>query len=608
MKDINVEVLAPVGSYKMLDEVLASKCDAIYLGGIEFNMRMHSKILNFTNDEIKDSVDKAHKLKKQVYVTVNTWFDNFDSEMMKDYLIFLDQCNVDAIIVQDYGVIEIVKQLNLDLEIHSSVMMNIHSIEQINVVKKLGVTRVVLSREMTLDQVSEIAKQTDIELEYFVSGDMCSANGGICYFSGILFGKSANQGQCFKMCRWNYDLVYNNKIYDDSYYLAAKDMDMVNHVDKLIDSGVNSLKIEGRRKQTKDTIDIINSFALAKEDYLNNTKNHYNLDYIYPRETSTAYALNKPGLSYINTKNEGNPNALRIFSKYGKEISISENKLNHAKEYINEKIKDNTITVKVDNYQDAKLALKLNVDKVYISIEQFKEEFKLEDMQDIINSKGNTKIYLSMPTMRSKKADKYTNELISNLNNLDGIEASDIAHIVEYSKDYEVRCNYMLGCMNDYSAKFLTDLGASSSCISIEAKPKQFNDLLNPNKDVYVYGRLMYMYIDLDLYENLDNLKPLGDTESTFKDTLILRNKLNEEHPIFRDQFNKNHLMSTKILNIIPVCNQGNMIIDKRFINEDELKYAIKLINNEVEQETRENEYLGSLNHGYTGRKYVIEK
>lgn len=607
---MNVEVLAPVGNYLMVDEILSSKCDAIYLGGIEFNMRMHSKLLNFTNEEIKKTVVKAHAVNKPVYVTVNTWFDNSEVDLLIEYLKFLDDCNVDAIIVQDYGVIKIVKEYNLSFDIHASVMMNVHTLDQINVLKADGVTRVVLSREMSLSQAHAIALNTEVELEYFVSGDMCSANGGICYYSGVLFGKSANQGKCFKMCRWNYELIYNNQVYKDAYYLAAKDMDLVNHVGDLITSGINSLKIEGRRKQVVDTIDIINSFGQAKENYFNDKVEKFDLTDIYPRSTSTGYAFTKPHLDYINTKNEGNGKAIRIFSTQGKEIKTKPVKYSNISQVVNHKESLQTLTIKVDNYLDGQLALDLKSEKLYLSVEQFSSSFSISQMQDLINNKGETKVYLSMPIMQSEQSNSEVDKILNSLVGLDGIEVSDISHIVKYRDKYEIRCNYTLGCFNDYARDYLKELGATSYSIPIEAKPSQFNDLINTNEDidVYGYGRLMMMYLDLDLYKNIDPQNIIGETTSDFNEVLVLRNKLKQDNPVYRDQFGKNHLMSNKILNLSPFLKKGNVIIDARFINQDQVKLAVNEFRGNTEFEYRNDEFFGSLNHGYNGRKYVIEK
>ncbi len=627
---MNVEVLAPVGSYQIVDTVLASKCDAIYLGGIEFNMRMHSKLLNLTNEEIEETVKKAHKLGKKVYVTVNVWFNDEETEMLQDYLIFLDKVSVDAIIVQDLGVINLVKKLGLSLEIHSSVMMNVHNLDQATALEDdFGITRFVLSREMPLSEVKKISEQIKSEIEYFVSGDMCSVNGGICYASSIMFNKSANKGQCFKMCRWNYDMKHGGNVYEPGYYLAAKDMDMLSHVDKIIEAGVNSLKIEGRRKKVEDTLDLINSYGSAVEEYKQNAYDGATydgkLDYMYPRSTSTAFAFGNPGLSYINTKNEGNPKALRIFSKKGKELKVSKRKVSNAQAVLTTGSQATTISVKVDNLAAAKVALENKVDYLYLSIEAYGQLMSIEEMQTIIDSSGETKVFLSMPIMQSPASSKIEADYIAGLVGLDGVEVTDYGQLKKYRDDYQIKTSFTFNVMNRQSAELLREAGASSVMASIEATPKELESLKTNEAtplDIFAFGRLTTMYSDLNFYDNLEvkNIVGQEDNLNFSNDTLVLKNATGQENPVLLDNYQKSHIQTSTILNYLPLFEQvkgNNLVIDSRSITDEEYHLALttlkQLINgntvhNEITANESEKYFLGALNHTVKGVKYVIVK
>ncbi len=627
---MNIEVLAPVGSYAIVDQVLASNCDAIYLGGIEFNMRMHSKLLNLTNEQIEKTVKKAHALGKQVYVTVNVWFTDEETEMLEEYLIFLDKVNVDAIIVQDLGIINIIKRLGLNLEVHSSVMMNVHNKEEaIALEQDLGITRFVLSREMPLDLVKDVSKAINAEIEYFVSGDMCSVNGGICYASAIMFNKSANKGQCFKMCRWNYDLKHGGNVYEQGYYLAAKDMDMLPHVDKLIEAGVNSLKIEGRRKKIEDTLDLINTYGETVSKY---KKREYNgedyvgvMDHMYPRSTSPAFALGNPGLEYINSKNEGNPDAVRIFSKKGKELTTTEHKIDNASNVLTDGNGETSISVKVDNVEDANIALEAGVENLYLSIEAFGNIMSIEEMQNIIDRKGNTKIYLAMPIMQSPASKIVEDEYMDTLTNLDGVEVSDYGQLKKYKNNYDVKTGFTFNIMNRESAKLLYRSGANSFMPSIEAKPKELDSLKSIAEfktDIFTFGRLTTMYSDLNFYDNLDSKNIVGqeDNANFDNDVLVLKNATGQENPVILDNYTKSHIQTATILNYIPLFEKikgSNLVIDARNVTTEEYKMAVETlqiliagnsIENEVTSTRNDKYFLGALNHTAKGAKYVIVK
>lgn len=627
---MNIEVLAPVGSYKIVDEVLGSNCDAIYLGGIEFNMRMHSKLLNFKNEEIAKTVVKAHALGKKVYVTVNVWFSDDETQMLEDYLIFLDEIGVDAIIVQDLGVIETLRRLNLNLEIHASVMMNVHNSTEAKALEdELGINRFVLSREMPLDEVKKVREEINSEIEYFVSGDMCSVNGGICYASAIMFNKSANKGQCFKMCRWNYDMKHGGNVYESGYYLAAKDMDMLSHVDKLIEAGVNSLKIEGRRKKIEDTLDLINTYGKAVDKY---KTNEYigsdfagSMDHMYPRSTSTSYAFGNPGLDYINSKNEGNPDALKIFSVKGRELTTTNRKVDNAKKVLSNNNDATSVSVKADNIKAANYGLNSKVDNVYLSIESFGNVMTVDEIQTIIDNKGNTKVFLSLPIMQSPASKIIEDEYMSKLTNLDGVEVTDYGQLVKYRDDYQIKTSFTFNVMNRQSANLLTKAGASSVMASIEATPKELESLKTNqvgNLDIFAFGRLTTMYSDLNFYDNLDQKQIVGkeDNKNFSNDVMVLKNGTGQENPILLDNYNKSHILTATILNYLPLFDQikgNNLVIDTRAVTEEEYTLAIDTVTNLINGTSVDNQitsnkndkyFLGSLNHTVKGAKYVIVK
>lgn len=167
-------------------------------------MRLMRKGFNFSLEEITEAVKIAHGLGKKVYVTVNNLLNEGELEEAEAYLRFLESAGPDAIIVQDFAVLSLVREMGLNIKVHSSVMMNVHNVEMVRALQEMGVTRVVTSREMDLMTTRYLQQATGMELEYFVHGDMCSVHGANCYFSSMVFGMSSNRGKCLKPCRWDY--------------------------------------------------------------------------------------------------------------------------------------------------------------------------------------------------------------------------------------------------------------------------------------------------------------------------------------------------------------------------------------------------------------------
>ena len=195
------------------------------------------------------------------------------SDGLYDYLKYLQDIKVDAIIIHDLGAINLVNEMKIDIPMHASTMMNVHSVEMATELKNLGVSRIITSRDIALYQVKEIGEKADIETEYFVHGDMCVSQSGQCHSSGVIFGKSANRGECMKPCRWKYSIVESKSGEEignlpDGYLLAMKDMCMFQHIPELIQAGVSSFKIEGRMRHEDFLRPIIALYRKAIDDYL----------------------------------------------------------------------------------------------------------------------------------------------------------------------------------------------------------------------------------------------------------------------------------------------------------------------------------------------------
>lgn len=268
------ELLAPAGNMEKLKMALLYGADAVYLGGKAFGLRAFGG--NFTNEELQEAVDFAHKLGKKIYVTVNIFPHNSDIAKLPAYLTFLNEIKVDAILVADLGVFTLAKEYAPDVELHISTQANNTNWAAVNAWSELGASRVVLAREMSLEEIKEIREKCSVELEMFVHGAMCISYSGRCLMSNYLTGRDANRGSCAQPCRWNYALVEEKRpgqyfpVLEDergTYIFNSKDMCLLPYLPDVIASGVDSLKIEGRMKSVHYAASVVKAYREAIDSY-----------------------------------------------------------------------------------------------------------------------------------------------------------------------------------------------------------------------------------------------------------------------------------------------------------------------------------------------------
>ncbi len=395
-----IELLAPAGNFEIFKDIITSGADAVYFGGKKLNMRMHRKDYNLTNDEIIDAISMAHSLGKKIYVTVNNLFSQQDLKDARKFLVFLEKVKPDALIIQDFSILELINKLGLNLNLHSSVMMNVHNLETIKALRKLGVTRIVASRDIDLQTIYALQNQSDMEFEYFTHGDMCVAHGAQCLYSALLFGKSSNRGLCMKPCRWNFTVKKGGFIYPTEYPLAVKDMYMYENLPEMIEAGIVSFKIEGRMRSSDYLVNLINSYSDAISRYIDDPicydrrKDAQSIYESRKRDFSTGYAFGKPGIDNINRRYEGTGKFYstgKVFSKPMEEIEVSEERIDEIKRTLHNETtssQEAILSVKVNSYAQAKLALEEEVDTIYLSGETFEPDLSFSKKEIL----GLTKI------------------------------------------------------------------------------------------------------------------------------------------------------------------------------------------------------------------------
>lgn len=255
------ELLAPAGSFEILKAVIKAGADAVYVGGSQFGARAYAN--NFTEEELLEAIDYVHLRGKKLFLTVNTLFKNNEiNDALYEYLLPYYKRGLDAVIVQDFGVIAYIREHFPNLPIHTSTQMTITGVEGAKLLKNLGVERVVLARELSIEEMKQIREEADVELEAFVHGALCYSFSGQCLFSSMLGGRSGNRGRCAQPCRLPYAVLDENKkeYKKESYVLSLKDLCGIEYLQKLREAGVYSLKIEGRMKQASYAAGVVSYY------------------------------------------------------------------------------------------------------------------------------------------------------------------------------------------------------------------------------------------------------------------------------------------------------------------------------------------------------------
>lgn len=268
MKQKEFELLAPAGSFEILKAVIEAGADAVYVGGGRFGARAYAN--NFSEEELLEAIDYVHLRGRQIYLTINTLLKNEEIEQLYEYLLPYYERGLDAVLVQDFGVLQFIHKYFPELPIHTSTQMTVTGVEGVRFLQQFGVSRVVMAREVSLEEMKYIHEQTGVELEAFVHGALCYCYSGQCLFSSMLGGRSGNRGRCAQPCRLAYSVLDASKkeYLSDSYILSLKDLCGIADIQKLNNAGIFSLKIEGRMKQAEYAAGVVSIYRKYIDQYV----------------------------------------------------------------------------------------------------------------------------------------------------------------------------------------------------------------------------------------------------------------------------------------------------------------------------------------------------
>ena len=572
-----IELLSPAGNFECLVAAVQAGCDAVYLSGKNFGARSYAG--NFDNDELLKAVEYCHLHNVLVYVTVNTLVKENEFKELDVYLNYLNNINVDAVIVQDLGVIRFIKLNYPTLEVHASTQLNVFNKEGAALLKKLGVTRVVLARETSIDILKEI-NQEDIETEVFIHGALCFSSSGNCLMSSAIGGRSGNRGKCAQPCRKTYSLYEdNNLIVSKKALLSMKDLMTLEHIDELIDANITSLKIEGRMKSKEYVYIVTKAYREAIDEYYkrkqysisNQTIN--NLKLVFNREFTKGYLFNENNIDVTNI-NSVNHQGLLI----GKV-------LNATKDFIEISL-NSDISLHDGLRVLSKEEYGLFVTSIYVNGNNVKKAYKNQIAKFFINN--NSKIGDLVVMTTSETLSKEINEILKHEN---------IKHKI--SLDVSIFSNYPLKVtvrLGDYQFTINSDvLEYSEQLLSVDRIKEQLSKLTST---VYEIDSIK---IKTDEHAFV-RVSMLNAIRRSFVDELnkYLTSKKNKVLPCYFEKENSN-----KVLKFF----EFEVFINKDYQRDICEKFNIKRIyalNNEFGSRITNNNYVVAHNIGQIKNNSII--
>lgn len=373
-----IELLAPAGKWEALEKVAAAGADAVYLGGKRFNMRLLRPDFNFSDRELQDAANYLHQQNKRLYITVNNIYYDEEIRGLADYLLFLEEIGVDALIIQDSAVLQLHRQLGLTLPLHASVQMGLSSAEALEFLAANGASQAILSKNLSLQEISQIHENNPMTIEFFAHGDLCISHAGKCLLSSLIAGESGNRGLCIKPCRWQYRLqgipAASN---EPRYYLAHKDLCLYPYLKVLVKAGVTSFKIEGRMREGDYLAFLVDIYRKAldriienREDSQAGQKDEEKLVVKRIRDFSTASLFGRTGLKSVGLSGEREPffpTSARKLDRLGIDDYMEPDKI------VAGDGEPAAISVKVADLEMLELLLHMGVDRIILGYEYIRQ-------------------------------------------------------------------------------------------------------------------------------------------------------------------------------------------------------------------------------------------
>lgn len=588
----SVELLAPAGTWDALEAAVEAGADAVYLGGKHFNMRMHEGDFNFDDAMLKKAVEYTHAHDVKLYITLNNLISDEEIPALKEYLAYLNEIRPDAILVQDFAVIELLHEMGSTINVHTSVMMNTHNEHAIEKLKEYGITRIVVGREMTLSELSLFRERTGIEVEYFMHGDMCISESGQCIHSGVVFGQSGNRGRCLKPCRWPYHLVDDatgevlDAESDGPYKLALKDMCMYRAIPELIQAGVFSFKIEGRMRPAPFIRRIVSTYRAAIDAYIADPIGYetpeegwQSLYENRARDFTTTFAFGHPTKKDIGFTGEREP---RFFSDAVKEAGLQDKILLAEPDIAKDNAPHRTLSVRVNTLASAKAAVDNGADVIYVGGEAFlpNKPWTLAEYAEIIAyAKGKCRVIINTPRTTMRRECGELEQFLTAIETRpevhpDGLMVSNLGSLklAQSLTTLPVQADISFNLFNHLAAKFMQENGLTQATASYELSYEQMREVVESSTlpiEVVVHGAYESMICDHNIPAmSLPHFNELDNPEIKNRRYALL-DKAGEKHSIRIDQFDRNHIYFAKELCLYPYLAKLNGVASYRIEAQD---------------------------------------
>ena len=589
LRRTSVELLAPAGNWESLEAAVQAGADAVYLGGKHFNMRLHRQDMNFDDEALARAITFAHKHGTKLYITINNLIYENELADLERFLRYLAIIKPDAILVQDFALIQFVRSLDLNLPMHASVMMNIHNEPAINVLKECGIRRIVASRELSLAELSLLKERTGMEIEYFIHGDMCISESGQCLHSGVLFNKSSNRGLCLKPCRWPYRLIDDetgeplDQKSRGAYKLALKDMCMYRHIPELIQAGVFSFKIEGRMRPPDFVFHIVSLYRKAINAYLSDPSGYTICEDDWQklfdgrvRDYSTCSALGKVTAKDVGWDGKREP---RFFSHAVPEADVPEVNEIASCTSTRDMRKAFRLSVRVADEESALAAVEHGADAVYIGGDVYRPRrpWTIGKLQEVVAyaHKHNALAIVETPRTTMHRECGELEQLFTTLDAIqpDGLCIGNLGAL-KLAREHTrlpIQADVSMNICNRKALEFLNNQGVQLATISLELPPDGVQELLQSTVmplEVIIHGAYTAMLCDHNI--PAFSLSPDVFADANFSERhYALLDEAGEKHPIRIDQYGRNHILFAKDICLYPYLRNLNGVFSYRIEAHD---------------------------------------
>jgi putative protease len=505
-----LELLAPAGKMDVLLSVVEAGADAVYLGGKRFNMRALRSDFNFADEEIKQAADFLHQRNRKLYITVNNLYSDNEMEQLESYLLFLKDLEVDALIVQDLGIVTLCEKLKLGIPLHASVQMGIANLEAVRVLEQKGFERVILSKNVSWQEIADISSHTNLGIEYFVHGDLCISHTGQCFLSSFAGGESGNRGRCSKPCRWEYELQGSkDEGYSGyQYFLAHKDLCLYPYLPQLVNAGVSSFKIEGRMRSADYLAHLVSVYRRAL-DRLVDKRDAYQMDedeYIdlqehRVRDYTAGNLLERMGREGIAYDGQREP----LFISSAQPLTPL-NIEDYKEESLTSSQPAPEITVQIAGMDSLEDLGDLGVNNIIIECEQIRQNGQKWTKQFLRQAlewaeRTETKVFVEMPRIVSQN-DLDTIRGVRSMLDSDpvfGVIVNDLGSLKIFEDSgLKLWSGYGLNTFNNEAASLLREIGVTRITASLEMDAPHLKSLLGSGipVELMVHGSLPGMVSD----------------------------------------------------------------------------------------------------------------